>query len=251
MASSAIFTFYGALSDFLPKNRKDLITYSFNGNPSVKDAVETIGVPHVEVDVILVNQISVDFTYQLCGADELSIYPKNYPVAEVPVIHLIESVPAIPSFILDVHLGKLARLLRMLGLNTLYDQNFADAQIAEIAAATSRIVLTRDIALLKRKSVKWGYWLRSRQPEVQLPEVIAYFDLLQFLQPFYRCITCNSLIQKVDKKQIIDSLHPQTHSCFEEFYQCSGCHKVYWKGSHYQKMEQFVAQLYRNFATEL
>jgi hypothetical protein len=242
MAFSATFSFHGSLAAFLPKNKQAPITYLFKGTPSIKDAIETIGVPHVEVDVILVNNTPVNFTYLLSPDDQVQIYPKNQFPPGVPLVHLITKFPDFPQFILDVHLGKLARLLRMLGFDALYERNYTDAQIAEIAAAEARIVLTKDVLLLKRKSIEWGYWLRSKHPNEQLLEVLHYFDLQQAIRPFYRCMTCNGCIQRVGKKEVVDLLLPETNKHFEEFYQCSQCHKIYWKGSHYEKMERFIDQ---------
>jgi uncharacterized protein with PIN domain len=243
MAYSAVFTFYGNLTDFLPKKYKGTIPHLFTGTPSVKDAIETMGVPHVEVDVIAVNDNSVDFTYLLSPGDRIAVFAKHHQHMAANIIHLLPPFPAQPAFILDVHLGKLARLLRMTGFDALYQTDFADAQIAEIAAAEKRIVLTRDIALLKRKIIPWGYWPRSRQPEKQLVEVLVYFNLLNTLKPFIRCMNCNELIRKIDKTEISQKLEPHTRLYYDEFYHCMGCHKIYWKGSHYQKMEDYILLL--------
>lgn len=242
MAFLATFSFHGSLTDFLPKNNQEPIPYVFKGTPSIKDAIETMGIPHVEVDVILVNNIPVNFTYLLLPDDQVQIYPKNQSPPNRTCVHLIKKFSDFPQFILDVHLGKLARMLRMLGFDALYEKNYTDTQIAEIASAEARIVLTRDILLLKRKSIEWGYWLRSKHPKEQLLEVLHYFELQQALRPFYRCMACNGCIQRVVKKEIVHLLLPETNRYFEEFYRCSQCHNIYWKGSHYEKMESFIKQ---------
>ncbi len=241
---TATFTFHHTLSDFLPLVKKNRpLLYTFTGTPSVKDAIETLGVPHVEVNVIIVNEVSVDFTYLLTQATEVQVYPKHFAPDLPQVQHLLENYSQKPSFILDVHLGKLARQLRMLGFDTLYETDYADDQIAAIAFDQNRIVLTRDIPLLKRKAIKWGYWLRSQHPDEQLIELIQYFDLLKFIKPFSRCIACNGLITIVDKNLIMHDLQAQTKDCFDEFYQCSSCEKIYWKGSHYENMLRRIGQL--------
>lgn len=242
MAFLATFSFHGSLADFLPKNKQEPIPYVFKGTPSIKDAIETMGVPHVEVDVILVNNSPVNFTYLLSPDDQVQIYPKNQSPPNRTSVHLIKKFPDFPQFILDVHLGKLARLLRMLGFDALYEKNYTDTQIAEIASAEARIVLTRDVLLLKRKLIEWGYWLRSKHPKEQLLEVLHYFELQQAFRPFYRCMTCNGCIQRVEKKEIAHLLLPETNRYFEEFYRCSQCHSIYWKGSHYEKMKSFIKQ---------
>jgi hypothetical protein len=241
---TATFIFYNTLTDFLPAAKKSTpLLYTFTGTPSVKDAIETLGVPHVEVDVIVVNGTSVDFTYLLSNTVEVQVYPKYFSPQTGQVQHLLENYPQKPAFILDVHLGKLARQQRMLGFDALYETDYADNQIASIASAQNRIVLTRDILLLKRKAIKWGYWLRSQQTEEQLVEVMTYFRLLNYVDPFTRCMACNGHILSVDKSRIIAELQAQTRECFHEFYQCTSCEKIYWKGSHYEKMLRRIEQL--------
>ncbi len=247
---TAFFNFCGTLLDFLPKQKRNKqILYVFTGTPSVKDSIETIGIPHVEVDVILVNGVSVDFTFLLTDKDEVNVYPKTTDQQDKQVKHLIEPYSQKPQFILDVHLGTLARQLRMLGLDTLYERNFTDAQIAHLALTHPRIVLTRDILLLKRKSIKWGYWLRSQYTDKQLAEVMAYFELLEYIEPLSRCMACNGILNSVEKGEIVHLLQPQTNEYFQDFYQCSTCKKIYWKGSHYKKMVERIEQLkYKNQA---
>ncbi|MCD4696611.1 MAG: Mut7-C RNAse domain-containing protein, partial [Bacteroidales bacterium] len=140
------------------------------------------------------------------------------------------------KFILDVHLGKLARYLRMLGFDTLYENNYPDPQIIDIAKKEKRIILTRDVGILKNSAVTHGYWVRSQNPREQLREVITRFDLSVNIKPLFRCMECNGIIEKVDKKEIIDQLKPKTKKYFNEFFRCTQCKKVYWEGSHYKKM---------------
>ncbi|HUU28835.1 MAG TPA: Mut7-C RNAse domain-containing protein [archaeon] len=148
-----------------------------------------------------------------------------------------------PKFILDVHLGKLARYLRMLGFDTLYENNYQDPEIVKIAEAEKRIVLTCDLELLKIKAVKQGLLIRSRNPVEQLTEVILHFNIYQQIKPFYRCLVCNGIIIKVAKETIVNRLPPETKLYYDEFYQCTACDKVYWKGSHHLKMKDFINKL--------
>ena len=152
-----------------------------------------------------------------------------------------------PRFILDVHLGKLAKKLRMLGFDTLYENNYADMEVVEIALSEKRIIATRDIGLLKIKKVLYGYWIRSQKPNNQLLELINYFDLSSKLKPFYRCMECNGIIRRVKKEHIIDQLQFRTKKYYDEFYQCEECKNLYWKGSHYYKMEKFVESLRKEY----
>lgn len=160
-------------------------------------------------------------------------------------MHPLELTPGNPVFILDVHLGKLARRLRMLGFDSLYLNTYTDTQIVEIASNQTRIVLTRDVNLLKHKVLQTGqgYWLRSQNPDKQLIEVLNQFKLYSSTKPFFRCINCNGIIQRVVKETVLSHLEPDTILYFHEFYQCNTCGKVYWKGSHYEKIERFIANL--------
>lgn len=191
MQNIAHFRFYSELNDFLPpQKRATQFDYSFSGTPSVKDAVEAIGVPHTEIDLIIVNGKSIDFEYQLKNGDDVAVYPVFESFDITPVIRLRQAPLRDPKFICDVHLGALARLLRLTGFNTLYRNDYADEQIVDIAVAEKRCILTRDRGILKRKAVTHGYCLRSTHPEEQAREVLARFDLYSSMKPFTLCIEC-------------------------------------------------------------
>lgn len=241
---TAYFRFYAELNDFLPPEKKQTeFTYHFTGKPAVKDAIEALGVPHTEVDLILINGKSVGFEYHIRHKDHISVYPVFELLDIGEVNHLREKPLRDTKFILDVHLGKLARLLRMLGFDTLYRNDYEDSEIIETAVRENRIILTRDIGILKNSAVTHGYWLRSTESEEQIIEVLDHFDLYSQIQPFHRCLTCNGLIGRVDKDDIRDELPPKIAEFFNEFYQCQECEKIYWKGSHYQKMESKIKKI--------
>jgi len=241
MSKKAHFRFYEELNDFLcPEKKKVVFPYDFVGTPSVKDAIEAIGVPHTEVDLILVNGASVPFTYHIGDNDTISVYPVFESLDISGVTHLREKPLREPKFILDVHLGKCAKYLRLLGFDSLYENTYDDPEIAAIAQAQKRAVLTRDVALLKRSAVARGYWIRSRIPSEQVTEVIHRFDLHSNIRPFSRCMACNGTVNAVTKDAVRDVLEPKTIQYYDEFYRCSSCGKVYWKGSHYLKMKKFV-----------
>ncbi|MGN6402584.1 MAG: Mut7-C RNAse domain-containing protein [Flavisolibacter sp.] len=229
---TAQFKFHNSLNDFLlPPNKDSWISYSFNSTPAVKDAIEAIGIPHVEVKDIFINDSIADFYQPLHENDKVEVHP---------FIH----IPSSPQkFILDVHLGKLAKLLRLLGFDTLYQNNFDDKVITTLAVQDERIVLTRNIALLKIKTIELGYWLRSQQPVEQAREVLDRFVLKSLIQPFKRCLVCNGLIEAVNKEDIVAHLPANTINLFDEFYQCKNCKRVYWKGSHYERMLQLIEDL--------
>ena len=244
MSKTAHFRFYEELNDFLcPEKKKVVFPYEFEGKPSVKDAIEAIGVPHTEVDLILMNGASVPFTYHIDDNDTVSVYPVFESLDISGVTHLREKPLREPKFILDVHLGKCAKYLRLLGFDSLYENTYDDPEIVAIAQAQKRAVLTRDVSLLKRKAVSRGYWVRSRTPAKQVAEVIHRFDLQSNIRPFSRCMACNGIVSTVAKDAVMDVLEPKTIRYFDEFYQCSSCRKVYWKGSHYLKMKSFIGDI--------
>lgn len=242
----ATFRFYEELNDFLPYGkRKSFFPYGFTGNPSVKDAIESMGVPHTEIDLILVNSKSVDFSYHLKDGDVISVYPVFESMDISDVTHLRKKPLREPKYILDVHLGKLAKKLRMLGFNTLYENHYNDIEIVRISNAEKRTILTRDIGILKMKDVSRGYWIRSQSPKKQLIEVLDRFDLYSRIRPFRRCMACNGIIERIEKESIIDDLPKRTKKYYHEFYRCVSCKNIYWKGSHYCRMKSFIEELNR------
>ncbi len=237
----AIFRFYEELNDFFARGkRKATVTVYFSGNPSVKNVIESVGIPHTEVDLILVNSESVGFSYHLRDGDRVSVYPV-FESLDISSVTNIRGTPLRrPAFILDVHLGKLARYLRMLGLDTLYRNDYDDNDIVRIARMQNRIILTRDVGLLKKKEVTHGFWIREQDPKKQVSEVLDRLDLYAHVTPFRRCIACNGLIEKVKIEDISDRLDSKTKKYFKEFHRCTSCKKLYWKGSHYEKMIKLV-----------
>jgi len=248
MTKTAHFRFYEELNDFLPKARKkSTFLYEFSGSPAVKDAIEANGVPHTEIDLILVGGESVAFAYRLKDGDRVAVYPVFESLDITPVTHLRPEPLREPKFILDVHLGKLAHYLRIFGFDSKYDNRYKNAVLAANAKKESRIILTRDVNLLKCKSITHGYRVRSQKPETQLVEVLKRFDLKNLIRPLSRCIVCNGDISKVSKKSISHRLKPKTREYYEEFYRCDSCRNIYWKGSHYQKMERFISRITNNW----
>ena len=242
--SSATFQFHAELNDFLPNGRRAAaFEYRFEGSPSAKDAIEAIGVPHTEVDVILVQGRAAGFAYLLQPGDRVEVYPPGAADKAEPGAHL-QPLPSLEAtFVLDAHLGKLAAYLRMLGFDTLYRNDYDDPTLARISAEEQRILLTCDRRLLMHKRITHGYFVRERQPHKQLLEILSRFDLFNACQPFTRCMHCNGLLQPVAKDVILDRLLPRTRIYYDEFWQCADCGKIYWKGSHYQRMQQMIEAL--------
>ncbi len=233
----ASFHFHRELRDFFTEPAEAIsVQYGFDGKPSVKDAIEAIGVPHTEVDTIVVNGSSVGLGYHLADGDAVSVYPASFS-PELPSTVALRGKPR-PLFVVDVNLGKLARLLRMLGFDAAYRNDFHDREIAELAAGEGRIVLTRDRRLLRFRIIEHGYWLRSDDPNEQISEVVKRYALSPIIRPFKRCLVCNGEIEPVEKEKVMERLEPRTKIYYDEFFNCSGCGKIYWKGSHYERMNE-------------
>lgn len=229
--------FYAELNDFLrDAQKKTRFRIELNRRTSVKDLIESLGVPHTEVEVILANGKSVDFSYIVREEDDLSIYPMFESVDVTPILKLRDEPLRHTRFVLDCHLGRLARYLRQFGFDTLYRNDYTDDELAHTSATEHRILLTRDRSLLKRSIITHGYFVREYDPRKQLDEVIRRFDLKTQIVPFGRCTRCNGKVEEVDKQLIQHLLEPKTRQYFDTFWQCTGCGQIYWEGSHVKHM---------------
>jgi hypothetical protein len=233
--------FYAELNDFLPPEKTArTITCSFDVSGSVKDMIESLGVPHTEVDLILANGEPVGFSYRVQQGDRISVYPEFRSIDISQQVRLRPQPLHDMRFVADTHLGRLASYLRMLGFDTLYKNDYADEDLARLSANEDRILLTRDRGLLMRTAVKRGCYLRSTEPAQQLVELLERFDLARAINPFRRCMHCNEMLRQVSKETISDRLQPQTRQHFDEFYICPQCGRIYWKGSHYRRMRRLI-----------
>lgn len=220
--------FHGALNDFLPAGRRGQgFAYRAEPHSTIKDTIEALGVPHPEIGRVIVNGEPADPGSRLREGDRIDVFPATALSGEA-------------RFIIDTHLGRLARLLRMLGFDALYRNDYGDDELARVSSREDRILLTRDVGLLKRAIVVRGYWLRSVSPTVQLGEVLRRFDLAAAITPFGRCIRCNGTLEPVARELVEDVLPPRTRREFDEFRRCQACGRVYWKGSHYERMDRLV-----------
>jgi uncharacterized protein len=243
----AYFRFYEELNDFLPlEKRKRLFSFEFSGNPSVKDSIEAIGVPHGEVDLVLVNSLSVGFSYKLKNEDSISVYPVFESIDITPTVHLRESPLRELKFIADVHLGKLTKYLRLCGYDTYYRTDLDDNEIIEQSLSGKRVILTRDREMLKNKKVTHGFWIRSQHPRTQFSEVIKRLDIRRPMALFTRCMECNGLLREVEKNEILDRLLPMTRRYYRKFRICYDCNRIYWNGSHYRNMKKEIKTLFQD-----
>jgi len=252
MSDQITIRFYEELNDFLPENqRKVEFKHELKQTRSVKDLIESLGVPHTEIDLIITNGESVDFNCLVNGGDHISVYPVFELLDISPLNHCQPRPLRTTRFVLDTHLGRLAGYLRMLGFDTLYQNDCDDPALAQISVDEHRILLTCDRKLLMRNQISHGYFVRSRNPQKQIKEILLRFDLKNNLRPFTRCMYCNGLIRSVNKQKIEDHVSDRTRLYYNEFFQCDTCKKIYWKGSHYEKMEKMVEIIINKMSNEL
>jgi len=232
--------FYEELNFFLPREqRKRDLRVSYTRGDTVKALIETLGVPHTEVDLVLVNGDSQSFDYRLRDDDRISVYPV-FESFDIAAVSKVRPVPLRKiRFVLDTHLGRLAQALRLLGFDTLYDRSRDDSELATISAAEGRILLTRDRGLLKRRIVSHAYYIRSRKPQEQLLEVIRRFDLRQnSFRPFSRCLKCNLLLKGLSREEAAGKVPAQVLTIYTRFKRCPACGRIYWRGSHWEHMQK-------------
>jgi len=238
---SVTIRFYAELNDFLPYGLKNAdIESAYDRRRSVKDLIEACGIPHTEVDLIIVNGAARGFDHVLSDKDRVGVYPRFRSI-DISALTNVRAEPLSKMrFVLDIHLGKLASYLRMLGFDTLYRNDYEDPELARVSVEEKRMLLTRDHGLLKRCIVSHGYFVRETDPMLQLAEIIGRFSLLESAAPFARCLVCNGLLRPVEKSSISQRLMPKTEKYYEEFFSCVECGKIYWKGSHYTNMKKFI-----------
>ncbi len=244
MTAIAEFRFYEELNDFLPRERrKHAFRYRCARRATVKQAIEAIGVPHTEIELILVNGESMDFLYLVRHGDRVSVYPQFESLDITPLLRVRARPLRTPRFIADAHLVALARNLRMLGYDVHVDEELDDSQIADLGARERRIVLTRDRELLKRRIITHGCYVHEAKPRRQLKEIVTRLDLLAGMAPFTRCMECNTELADVDKGDVAHRLPVGTAEFYDRFCSCPGCKKIYWPGSHHQRMCAVIDEL--------
>jgi len=234
--------FHGDLNVFLRSEAGDaVIERPLAEKTSIKDVIESCGVPHPEVDLILVNDHAVDFDYTLVNNANVEVFPvetRDTALAEKR-LQLIGTT----RFVVDGHLGGLARNLRLLGFDVAYLKNADDLQLLEIMIRENRALLTRDRRLLMHGIVQHGYYPRSQNADEQTIEVVRRFDLSKLIAPFTRCLRCNSLLEEATKAQVIDRLEPLTKIYYNQFRRCPDCKQIYWSGSHFAKLQKRIEEI--------
>lgn len=238
---STVYVFHGDLSSLLrPQWReKKQIVHPVTRRASIKDVIEAFGVPHTEVYRIEYRGLDVDFSFPVNDNQYFSIFsmPVPWDITEKTVLRPQPMHEM--RFIVDVNVGKLARYLRMAGINVLFNSRWSDDDILAQLDRERRVLLTRDLGLLKRKQVEFGRYVRSEDPVEQFDEIVRLFNLEDALKPFSRCLECNTILVPVDKAEIIHRLEPLTRKYYDRFSLCPKCDKVYWAGSHVDGMKAF------------
>jgi len=238
------FRFYEELNDFLPKHRRKTdFEATFKGKRSIKDMIEALGVPHTEIDLILVNGNSVDFNYILQDEDRVSVYPVFESLNITNVTRLRKIPLRRTKFIADINIGDIVKYMRVLGLDLYYDPLLSTREIIEISKRENRVILTKSRKLLKFKDVSHGIFIRPGTTTEQIRRIIDCLDIKDNIKPFSRCLRCNTLLNIVLKEKIIDRIPPKTKEFCNEYVQCRSCNKIYWKGTHFINMEKVVGQI--------
>ncbi|MGB1286174.1 MAG: Mut7-C RNAse domain-containing protein [Aggregatilineales bacterium] len=237
----ATFHFHGALNFFLSRRQKNKpVMQEFDRRASIKDMIESIAPPHPEIALIVVNGVSVGFDYIVQDGDVVDVYPDFDAVELSNKVALIPPYPQRPKFILDTHLGRLAAYLRMMGYDTLYRNDYPDDELAEVSHDETRILLTRDVGLLKRNPVIYGYFVREIHPRERLIEISSRYGLVADMQPFKHCMSCNGHLVSIEKADLTGQVKETILETYDLFHQCQSCEKIFWKGSHYVKMQALL-----------
>lgn len=237
---------YQELNDFLPPPlRGSSFPAEIRNGCTVKALIEDLGVPHTEVDLVLLDGESVGFEERLADGGRLSVYP----VFESWDIGSLSRVRPEPlrevRFLLDVHLGRLAGLLRMTGMDAAFPHGngaCADRDLARMAREEGRILLTRDRGLLKRSEVTHGYCIRSALPREQLRETLRRFDLAGRLRPFTRCMADNAVLRPLPAAEAAGQVPERVARERTVFSRCPSCGRIYWRGTHWQSMKRAIEE---------
>lgn len=244
MAVDLFIRAYAELNDFLPPGRRGrTFRYPFQSRRSVKDLLESVGLPHPEIGMILVDGEPVGFDHIVRPGERIGVFPP-FRTLEVPDAKMVlPELEGRPRFVLDTHLGQLAHYLRMLGFDSRYANDATDRELAAHSDQEGRVLLTRDRELLKRRRVQHGHYVRSTSPRRQLVDVVRRFELLPEIEPFSRCLDCNGELRPARTDEIEAGVPREAREAYDRFRACRGCGKVYWAGSHVEAMEGLIAWL--------
>lgn len=234
--------FFGDLDFFLgSKFRTQPVERRLSERTSIKDVIESCGVPHPEVDAILVNGQAVGFDHTLVNEAEVTVLPVSNRDKFKTYKHLQRA--DIHRFVADGHLGTLTRNLRLFGFDVAYSSRVDDRELLDIMTRENRALLTRDRRLLMHSIVQHGYCPRSQTGDRQTIEVLRRFNLIGLIAPFTRCLRCNAQLQDAAKAEVIQDLEPLTKIYYDQFRRCHACGQIYWAGSHFQNLEKRIERI--------
>jgi len=240
---TAYFRFYGNLNDFVARARRGCTSAAVCARRATsKHMIEALGVPHTEVALMLLNGETASLDRILCNGDRLAVYPP-FETFDLGPLRVLPAPPSTLRFLADAHLGGLARLLRMAGFDTLYDQELDDAAIADIGARDERIVLTRDRDLLKRRVLTHGCYVHALKAELQLKEIVERLELAGKASPFTRCLHCNVPLRDASTAEVEAHLPPAVRATQTRFRRCDLCQGIFWQGSHWKRMCGVLADI--------
>ncbi|MEU6910609.1 Mut7-C RNAse domain-containing protein [Streptomyces coeruleorubidus] len=225
---------------FVPQARRaGALRAATDGVSSLGHVVESLGVPLTEVGALVVDGREVSVSHVPAAGESVTVRTVARP----------QRVPGAPlRFLLDVHLGTLARRLRLLGVDTAYEStDIGDPALAARSAAEQRVMLSRDRGLLRRRELWAGAFVYSTRPEEQLRDVLDRFQ--PDLRPWTRCTACNGLLRKATKDEVADQLKHGTHATYDVFAQCTECGRAYWKGAHHEQLEAIVERAVAEFGS--
>ena len=234
--------FQGDLNVFLRSKAGDaLVERPLAEKTSIKDVIESCGIPHPEVDLIVVDDQTVGFDHTVANDAKVEVFSvenrgTDRTEKRLQTIH-------ITRFVADGHLGGLTRNLRLLGFDVAHDQGADDRQLLEVMVRENRALLTRDRRLLMHRIVQHGYYPRSQNADEQTIEVVRRFDLSKLIAPFARCLRCNALLEEATKAEVIDELEPLTKIYYDHFRRCPDCERIYWPGSHFSKLQKRIEEI--------
>ena len=234
--------FHGDLIVFLRSRADDaVIERPLAEKTSIKDIIESCGVPHPEVDLILVDEQTVDFNHTLATDTKVEVFPVESSGTDRTEKRL--QIVGLTRFVADGHLGGLTRNLRLLGFDVAYPTNADDRELLDVMARENRALLTRDRHLLMHGIVQHGYCPRSQNADEQTIEVVRRFDLSELIAPFARCLRCNAPLEEAAKADVIDKLEPLTKIYYDQFRGCPDCKQIYWPGSHFPKLQKRIEEI--------
>ncbi|MDR7302441.1 Mut7-C RNAse domain-containing protein [Haloactinomyces albus] len=211
-----------------PRHRREQVLVRYDGTASLGHVVQSLGIPLTEVGALLVDGVPTEHSQRPGPAATVEIRPVERP----------QAIRA--HFVLDVHLGTLARRMRLLGIDTAYRNDAEDGALIEQSAREERVLLSKDRGLLRRRALWSGAFVRGTRPAEQLADVLGRFA--PGLNPWTRCLACNGELAAVAKSEVVDELEPGTRRCYDVYARCRSCGRVYWRGAHADKLDAIVAE---------